>query len=169
MRPTRPAATTTSRQWWQIGGRDPYPRSGPPSSLGCRMPRRPSPAAQRGRASGRNELALNAVGIGDGAGEDENNGNAFMRIRYSFKGNEQVFEEDKALAIVGRRTADAAPDLDLSPDYSVSRSHARISIEEGSAWIEDLGSRIGTFLGETDIRGMGRQPWRTRDAVRIGA
>jgi pSer/pThr/pTyr-binding forkhead associated (FHA) protein len=36
---------------------------------------------------------------------------------------------------------------------SVSRLHARISIEAGRAWIEDLGSRNGTFLNGRRIDG----------------
>lgn len=34
----------------------------------------------------------------------------------------------------------------LDEDSLVSRTHARVSLEKGSLWIEDLGSRNGTFI-----------------------
>jgi DNA-binding winged helix-turn-helix (wHTH) protein len=51
-------------------------------------------------------------------------------------------------------------------DDSVSRRHARITIGESGASIEDLGSKNGTFVGEKRIR----EPTglRNRDVVRVG-
>ncbi|MBM3380953.1 MAG: FHA domain-containing protein [Betaproteobacteria bacterium] len=39
----------------------------------------------------------------------------------------------------------------LDEDALVSRSHARLSLEKGSLWIEDLGSRNGTFINGKKI------------------
>jgi len=51
-------------------------------------------------------------------------------------------------------------------DESVSRRHARISIADGGAWIEDLDSKNGTFLRGMPVRGAIHL--RDRDVVRIG-
>jgi DNA-binding winged helix-turn-helix (wHTH) protein len=51
-------------------------------------------------------------------------------------------------------------------DESVSRRHARVSIREGGAWIEDLGSKNGTYVGEQKIRSL--VPLSDRAVVRIG-
>jgi DNA-binding winged helix-turn-helix (wHTH) protein len=51
-------------------------------------------------------------------------------------------------------------------DESVSRRHARISISEGGASIEDLGSKNGTSVGGRKIRGPAALS--DRDVVKIG-
>jgi DNA-binding winged helix-turn-helix (wHTH) protein len=51
-------------------------------------------------------------------------------------------------------------------DDSVSRRHARISIGEEGATIEDLGSKNGTYVGGERIRGPVRLA--DRDAIRVG-
>lgn len=44
-------------------------------------------------------------------------------------------------------------DLALAFDLSVSGKHARVVIDSGQYWLEDLGSTNGTFLGEGRIQG----------------
>jgi pSer/pThr/pTyr-binding forkhead associated (FHA) protein len=39
-------------------------------------------------------------------------------------------------------------DVCLNYDSQVSRLHARITYDEESFWLEDLGSRNGTYIGE---------------------
>jgi diguanylate cyclase (GGDEF)-like protein len=52
------------------------------------------------------------------------------------------FKVFKGTAVIGR-----APNVELRVvDDGISRSHARIRAETGRAWVEDLGSRNGTFL-----------------------
>ncbi len=51
-------------------------------------------------------------------------------------------------------------------DDSVSRRHARISIGEKGATIEDLGSKNGTWIGGVQIRGAVRLA--DRDVVTVG-
>jgi DNA-binding winged helix-turn-helix (wHTH) protein len=51
-------------------------------------------------------------------------------------------------------------------DESVSRRHARISIAEDGATIEDLGSKNGTYVNEKRIRA--RTRLADRDVVKIG-
>jgi DNA-binding winged helix-turn-helix (wHTH) protein len=54
----------------------------------------------------------------------------------------------------------------LLEDRSVSRRHARITIERGRAEIEDLKSKNGTFVGERPATGP--TPLQDGDALRIG-
>ena len=51
-------------------------------------------------------------------------------------------------------------------DESVSRRHARISIDDGGATIQDLGSKNGTAVGDKRIRAPVRLSHR--DVVRVG-
>jgi FHA domain len=48
----------------------------------------------------------------------------------------------------------------------VSRRHARFSCASGAAWVEDLGSRNGTFVNGDRLRG--RRRLRGGDVVRVG-
>ena len=52
------------------------------------------------------------------------------------------------------------------PDRSVSRVHARLTASQGNFFIEDLGSRSGTYVN--DVRTAGAVPVKPGDRVRIG-
>jgi len=54
------------------------------------------------------------------------------------------------------------------PDSYVSRKHAKISFENGTYVIEDLGSTNGTYLNGDDIRGKGKQTLKDNDEIQIG-
>jgi pSer/pThr/pTyr-binding forkhead associated (FHA) protein len=54
------------------------------------------------------------------------------------------------------------------PDSYISRKHAKISFENGTYSIEDLGSTNGTFLNGNDIRGKGKQPLKHGDEIQLG-
>lgn len=49
---------------------------------------------------------------------------------------------------------------------TISRRHARIVVSDG-AWVEDLGSKNGTWVGETKIEGP--TPLADGDAIRLGS
>src|SRR5687767_1619532 len=53
------------------------------------------------------------------------------------------------------------------PDSRVSRLHACISMDQGTVWVEDLGSRNGTFVGRHHLRKERRQA-HAGDLVRVG-
>ena len=48
--------------------------------------------------------------------------------------------------LIGRKSSRNNPDLDLSPDKSVSRRHAKLWLNQGKYWIEDLGSTLGVAV-----------------------
>lgn len=65
--------------------------------------------------------------------------------------------------VVGRAVGS---DVQLD-DRQVSRSHARITVDETSAMIEDLQTVNGTLLNGTEVKA--RQPLRPGDTVQFGA
>ncbi len=68
--------------------------------------------------------------------------------------------------VVGRPNAQAEIGIDLSPDTTVSRVHAKIWLADGLCWIEDLGSRYGTTINGTRITA--RQQLQEGDSIGIG-
>src|SRR5689334_22057611 len=65
--------------------------------------------------------------------------------------NQVLYAIDKDEVLIGRPSAEVAPDLDLSPDDKVSRKHARLWRTGNGYWIEDLGSRHGTLINGVKI------------------
>jgi len=70
--------------------------------------------------------------------------NNYVRIVTSYKGKEVIRDLPVGEISVGRVTASHSVDVDLNPDTSVSRLHARIWFHENTACIEDAGSSYGT-------------------------
>lgn len=88
-------------------------------------------------------------------------------IDYTYGETPQKRFVSKAPSItIGRSSPEQPVDLDLTPDHSVSRHHARLTYENGAYWIKDLGSKAGTKVNEQRIT------LKTRlvpgDKVRIG-
>jgi pSer/pThr/pTyr-binding forkhead associated (FHA) protein len=90
-----------------------------------------------------------------------------MQITYSFQGREQVQQFDKNEIIIGRPNPYLAPDLDLSADTSVSRTHARLWRQDGGCWIEDRASKHGTFVN--GVRLDYQRRLNPGDSIQIGA
>ncbi len=69
------------------------------------------------------------------------------------------------MVTIGRRSSKGTPELDLANDKSVSRQHAKIWEEEGEYWIEDLGSRLGTW-----VNGLRRKKIKVKfgDRIKVG-
>ncbi len=76
-----------------------------------------------------------------------------MIIRYaSAAGPERVLTAETDSVTIGRGSRGHTVDLDLSPDMQVSHLHARVTWEDGALWLEDLGSRNGTWVNGIQIR-----------------
>jgi adenylate cyclase len=71
-----------------------------------------------------------------------------MILRYTLPPNPpKNFESESDSIVLGRRPKPGQHiDLDLTPDSYVSKRHARITLENGEYWIEDLGSGNGTWV-----------------------
>ena len=91
-----------------------------------------------------------------------------MRVVYAFQGRQAVLDTERAEVVIGRPREGLVVHLDLTPDQAVSRPHARLWLEGGECWIEDLGSRRGTQVGGEEIRGRGKRRLRAGEVVRIG-
>jgi adenylate cyclase len=91
-----------------------------------------------------------------------------MRITYVLDGRKTIFESEKTQLVIGRPRPGQSVDLNLSPDKSVSRSHARLWVEKEEYWIEDLGSTGGTLVVGENIRGKGPRKIAAQDEIRIG-
>ena len=88
-----------------------------------------------------------------------------LRVASAGSGSERVVDApgDGAAIVVGRsRGADLVVD-----DPSVSRTHARFFANSGMLFIEDSGSRGGTFVNESPITGA--TPLNPGDVVRLGS
>jgi murein DD-endopeptidase MepM/ murein hydrolase activator NlpD len=71
--------------------------------------------------------------------------------------------------VEGTITIGRAPGNDLIIDHaSISRRHARLSIEEGQLYIEDLGSSNGTYFGQTQLSPEQKTPVPVGQKIRLG-
>ena len=65
-----------------------------------------------------------------------------------------IGEDHEFVLAEGDNVIGRAPDADIRLDLpNVSRHHARVVVDGASAMVEDLGSKNGTYLGETRIDG----------------
>ena len=87
-----------------------------------------------------------------------------LRITSVTTGGEQFQELPSSGVISIGRSRDSGV---LLSDSSVSRAHARLTVSERRLFIEDAGSRGGTFVNETRISAM--TPVLVGDRVRIGS
>src|ERR1700730_5381122 len=91
-----------------------------------------------------------------------------MRIVHIYRGIERTFESEAKSIVIGRMEAGVTLDLDLTPDLAVSRVHARLSIEGGQYWIEDLDSKRGTRINDDEMGGKGKRQVEIDNVIRVG-
>ena len=91
-----------------------------------------------------------------------------MRIVCSYRNSERTWEVDENDFVIGRAHENAPLLLDLSPDKTVSRVHARIWKQDGGYWIEDRQSASGTLLNDVDIKGDGKRLIQAGDLISVG-
>ena len=89
-----------------------------------------------------------------------------MQVSYQYQGKWRIKSLSEAVVVVGRPNAQWEVGIDLSPDTTVSRVHAKIWLADELCWIEDLGSRYGTTVNGTRITG--RQQLQEGDLIGIG-
>jgi adenylate cyclase len=91
-----------------------------------------------------------------------------IKIDYTYNGEKSEFLCDKDEVVIGRPRAGASIDLDLSPDFGVSRPHAKVWVEQGRCWIEDLNSRYGTNVDGQRLEGHQKRELSRGQEIRIG-
>jgi pSer/pThr/pTyr-binding forkhead associated (FHA) protein len=76
--------------------------------------------------------------------------------------------------LVGREdpVSGVYPDIDLTPhggeEAGVSRRHARLIVESGSYFVEDLDSTNFTFVNKKKLAAKSREPVGDGDEIRFG-
>jgi adenylate cyclase len=91
-----------------------------------------------------------------------------LQIVFTRQGRQEERDLGEAFVIGRSPLAGTAVDLDLAPDGSVSRRHARIWLEAGQYCIQDLNSSNGTFVNDVPISGQGKCLLQSGDSIRIG-
>ena len=89
-----------------------------------------------------------------------------MQISYLYQGKWHIKKLSADVVTVGRPNNREGIHIDLSPDTTVSRLHARLGLENGVCWLEDLGSTYGTKVNGANITG--RVQLEAGDKVEIG-
>jgi adenylate cyclase len=69
---------------------------------------------------------------------------------------------------VGRDLSNADPAYLAVSDDEISRQHARFSVQEGACWVEDLGSKNGTYVNDQKIAPRTLTRLGSGDKVRVG-
>jgi adenylate cyclase len=89
-----------------------------------------------------------------------------MRVTHDLRGRRQVTEIASEDVVLGRRSDEFTPDLDLGEDAAISRKHARLWLRDGHYWVQDLGSTSGTFVNDIPLDY--RRQLKPGDVVRVG-
>ncbi|MBR90097.1 MAG: hypothetical protein CMO66_02340 [Verrucomicrobiales bacterium] len=89
-----------------------------------------------------------------------------IQISYQFKGRWKIRQFGDNQVVIGRPNSQSSVDIDLSPDTTVSRLHARIWSDKGQFWVEDLDSRYGTTVNGGKL--VGRTKVSNQDTIVIG-
>jgi hypothetical protein len=89
-------------------------------------------------------------------------GARYVALVWLSEGPTRPLETLGAFAVIGRSSSSELQVLDAS----VSRRHAAVGVEDGEAWLEDLGSQNGTFVN--GVRVTGRVALYHRDRISIG-
>src|SRR4051812_14615412 len=89
-------------------------------------------------------------------------------IKLLDKASNRTYRVDAADAVVGRDPSSTIP-LQGEGSAVVSSRHARILLEDGNWWVEDLSSRNGTFHNGRRLVSGGRQRVNAGDDISFGA
>lgn len=75
-----------------------------------------------------------------------------ITIEYTYLSRpEKIFNSEDNTLLIGRTSSEQVVDLDLTPDATVSRRHAQLTFENDAYWLEDAGSRSGTWVNGHQI------------------
>jgi adenylate cyclase len=91
-----------------------------------------------------------------------------ITLSISHQGQTSQFKTESGSILIGRSREADAVDIDLNNDPRVSRRHARLTWENNKFWLEDLGSRHGTKLNGTEIKGTGKHLFEPLGEALIG-
>lgn len=90
-----------------------------------------------------------------------------IRVKWNYRGFDSESYSDKPDFIVGRLAGLFKPQVALNVDLQVQAKHARIWQEGGQWWVEDLGTRHGTFLNGERLAEA--TPFDPSDVIQVGS
>jgi class 3 adenylate cyclase len=91
-----------------------------------------------------------------------------IKIAYTYNSKESKFECGGDEVVIGRPKDGVSINLDLSPDLGVSRPHAKVWLEQGRYWIEDLNSRYGTSVDGSRLKSNEKRELPSGHEIGIG-
>jgi|GEM_PF-3043192 len=74
-----------------------------------------------------------------------------ITIEYTYNKHKKVVQFDEDSITIGRKKPDSHTNLDFAPDTTVSRAHARLYYDMSTWWLEDAGSKGGTYRNGAQI------------------
>ncbi len=89
-----------------------------------------------------------------------------MQINLQYQGKWRIKTAEGTNIVIGRPNAGTSVQIDLTPDTTVSRIHARVWQEGGQWWAEDLKSKYGTRLNNQPLAG--KAPLTNSDTLQVG-
>jgi serine/threonine-protein kinase len=89
-----------------------------------------------------------------------------MQINIQYQGKWRVKTVEATNLFIGRPNAGTPVQIDLTPDTTVSRIHARVWQQDGCWWVEDLKSKYGTRLNGHPI--LEPSPVTSSDTLQLG-
>ncbi len=89
-----------------------------------------------------------------------------MQVNLQYQGKWRIKTVEGTAVVIGRPNAGTTVQIDLTPDTTVSRVHARVWQEGGQWWAEDLQSKYGTQLNGQPLKG--KAPLTSADILLVG-
>ena len=90
-----------------------------------------------------------------------------IRVKWNYRGFDSESFSDEPDFIVGRLAGQFKPQVALNVDLQVQARHARIWQDGGQWWVEDLGTRHGTFLNGERLKEP--TPFDAVDVIQVGS
>lgn len=89
-----------------------------------------------------------------------------MQVNLQYQGKWRIKTVEGTNIVIGRPNAGTTVQIDLSPDTTVSRVHARVWQEDGQWWAADSHSKYGTLLNGQPLNG--KAPLTSSDILQVG-
>lgn len=89
-----------------------------------------------------------------------------MQVNLQYQGKWRIKTAEGTVIVIGRPNAGTPVQIDLTPDTTVSRVHARVWQEGSQWWAEDLESKYGTQFNGQPLKG--KTPLTSSDTLQVG-
>ena len=121
----------------------------------------------RGKSSSKSRVRTSKVAVVSSEAGFGRESQYRLEFEVTTGGKRKALEVLRDEAFIGRINDEHPIDVDLSDETTVSRVHARVWVEDGSCWIEDLNSMHG--VKENNQAKADQTELRLADEIQIGA